>query len=273
MARNLGDRWTVLLRLRVGLCHRHSVRDESLARRPIAGGAGGSPHFADMLLPDFDHIAFAVADVEARRTPIERRLGAAPAGGGTGAGFRFAQWRMANGMRIELLEPHDPDAHPFLARFLEFSGPGAHHLTFRVADVRQAVAAVEDAGFEVLSVRTTDPAWQEAFLHPRVAFGTVVQLAAYAGKEIDGSSDPAAPQVTLDAVELAVDDRPRAVRLFSEVLGGTVTGDDIRWPGRASLRLVDDTPPGIRRIRLGGTATTGGHIRLFEELTGAVALV
>jgi catechol 2,3-dioxygenase-like lactoylglutathione lyase family enzyme len=80
-------------------------------------------------------------------------------------------------MRVELLEPGTDDAS-FLARFLARSGAGPHHVTFKVDDIRVAIRRARDAGLQIVRERLDNPAWQEAFLHPRsTGVGFVIQLA------------------------------------------------------------------------------------------------
>ncbi len=79
--------------------------------------------------------------------------------------------------RIEILEPHGDDS--FLYDFLDKRGPGLHHLTFQVSDFGQALAACENYGVSVFGGREgiTDGAlWRETFIHPRDAFGVLVQF-------------------------------------------------------------------------------------------------
>lgn len=217
--------------------------------------------------PELDHIAFAVPAIETWRSSVEDGLGGVRAGGATGPGFRSEQWWLANAMRIELLEPHRPEEEPFLRRFLDSAGPGAHHLTFRVQDIEESVARVERVGFEVLYVRASDPSWQEAFLHPSVGLGTVIQLAAYPGKpEPPDLGSAVAPRAVLDTITLAVADRRRALQLFCDVLGGTPSGKDVLWPGRASIRLVDGAgqrADGIRGLTLRGVDAERVDLAVF----------
>ena len=80
-------------------------------------------------------------------------------GGGDTPGFYSAQVRFANGMKVEGLEPRRVEENDFLARFLAASGPGPHHLTFKVPDIRAALAALED----VTGRRTADALLDEIF--------------------------------------------------------------------------------------------------------------
>lgn len=175
-------------------------------------------------------------------------------------GFRARQWQLANGMVLEFLDPHGRQGNEFLQRFLDHTGPGAHHLTFRVPDIHEAVASAQREGWQVLYVRADDPGWHEAFFHPREGLGTVLQLTAYPGQQkgipFDSSSDSSA--VSVEVINLAVADRARALRLFRHVLGGVVLDDDLlRWPNRAAIRLLDAPPSGVRSIEI-SAADVGG---------------
>jgi catechol 2,3-dioxygenase-like lactoylglutathione lyase family enzyme len=90
-------------------------------------------------------------------------------------GFMWLTLRYPNGAQVELLEPVGTSG--FLHSYLERYGEGAHHMTFIVADVRLAVERARAAGLRVVDEDYRDPRWQEAFISPRSAFGTIVQLA------------------------------------------------------------------------------------------------
>ena len=61
--------------------------------------------------------------------------------------FDFSQLSFANGMRVEILEPTGDDPTNFLRRFLRQSGPGPHHLTYKVRSLDDAIAAAESMGY------------------------------------------------------------------------------------------------------------------------------
>ena len=50
-------------------------------------------------------------------------------------------------------------------------------MTFIVKDVRHAVERARAAGLRVVDEDFRDARWQEAFISPRSAFGTIIQLA------------------------------------------------------------------------------------------------
>jgi methylmalonyl-CoA/ethylmalonyl-CoA epimerase len=90
-------------------------------------------------------------------------------------GFAWLTLRYPNGSQVELLEPIGEAG--FLHDFLRRHGEGVHHLTFMVQDLKQAVERAKAARLRVVDEDYRDPGWQEAFISPRSAFGTIVQLA------------------------------------------------------------------------------------------------
>ena len=83
--------------------------------------------------------------------------------------------RYPNGSQVELLAPAGDSG--FLHTFLARHGEGVHHMTFIVRDLRHAVERARAAGLRVVDEDYREPRWQEAFISPRSAFGTIVQLA------------------------------------------------------------------------------------------------
>jgi methylmalonyl-CoA/ethylmalonyl-CoA epimerase len=124
-----------------------------------------------------DHVALAVWRWSDARATLVDKLGGRWIGGVRMPEYNPCQLAFANGMRVELLEPGTDDAS-FLARFLARSGAGPHHVTFKVDDIRVAIRRARDAGLQIVRERLDNPAWQEAFLHPRsTGVGFVIQLA------------------------------------------------------------------------------------------------
>jgi methylmalonyl-CoA/ethylmalonyl-CoA epimerase len=124
---------------------------------------------------ELDHVAVAVRSIEAALPLFRDALGGDYLmGGNQDEGWRWVQFRYANGGKVELLEPR---GEGFLSRFLERHGEGLHHVTFKTDDIRAAIAEVESRGYELVDVNLDDPRWQEAFLRPSKAHGTLIQLA------------------------------------------------------------------------------------------------
>jgi catechol 2,3-dioxygenase-like lactoylglutathione lyase family enzyme len=123
-----------------------------------------------------DHTAIAVNELSAALPLYRDLLGGVPSGYErlSHKGFAWLTLRYPNGSQVELLAPTGPG---FLRTFLDRYGEGPHHMTFIVSDLRVAVERARAAGLRVVDEDYHDPRWQEAFISPRSAFGTIVQLA------------------------------------------------------------------------------------------------
>ena len=230
----------------------------------------------------FDHLAIAVERHADAWPRFVARLGGQWRSGGRTIGFAPAQLAFARGSRLEILEPNQPERNDFLRRFLDRGGPGPHHLTFKVADLDEAIATVEAAGWPTMGHDRSDPGWQEAFIHPKAGPGIVIQLAQAAGGEWTSPRpsdfpEAAPPPADLRAVALAVPSLDDGLVLFEKSLGGkvTATGDDERidrarwaeleWSGPNRLRLLEPHPGGPLAARLGDRAGRLDHITFALE--------
>ena len=252
----------------------------------------GGPRITGAVL---DHVAHAVPRWQDVWDRYATDLGAVWASGGPGPGFAPGQLRFANGARVEMLMPWNVGVNDFLVRFLDHTGPGPHHLTFKVPDLAVALEEVRRTGREPIGVNMSDPEWMEAFLHPKAATGVVVQLAEaphpWSSPPPDGfptgrrlrrdGSGPAAP-ATLERVCHVVADLAAAEDLFVGLLGGEVVDGgtaaglrwmEVRWSGPLSLRLVGAADPGVDgpvHAWLAGLPGRVHHLSLETEEPGAV---
>ncbi len=197
----------------------------------------------------FDHVALAVADADPVFRVLAGELGAVPLWGGEppGKGFRAAQLRMgrgSEGMTVELITPHRSESDDFLARFLAESGEGPHHLTFKVDDLEAELGRLSGLGFEPVNVDLSNPAWREAFIHPRQSHGTVIQI-AQPGYE---------PPPIGEMVEAALRDGPF-------VMAGE------RWWGPDAVR-VGGTVAVLRRVVIATPDLEGGVSFYADILCG-----
>jgi hypothetical protein len=205
-----------------------------------------------------DHVAVAVEQWADAWPRYVRQLGGIWHSGGINSGFSPAQLSFANGARVEILQPWEPETNPFLRRFLDHSGPGPHHMTFKVPDIEAVLDRAGHAGFEPVGVRLSDPHWQEAFLHPRQATGVVVQVAQAEFNFVSPAPEgfptgPVAPAAALVRVTHAVRSLDTALELFHVLLAGEITARgaaldgtwdyaDLSWPSPLGLRLVAPSP-------------------------------
>ena len=124
-----------------------------------------------------DHTAIAVRDIHAALPLYRDLLGGVPNGFERIAhkNFMWLTLRYPNASQIELLQPIGDSG--FLSSYLARYGEGVHHLTFIVRDVERAAERARAAGLRIVDQDYRDPRWQEAFISPRSAFGTIIQLA------------------------------------------------------------------------------------------------
>lgn len=230
-----------------------------------------------------DHVALATRDAGAALARLVSEWDGTILFGGESVGYRPMQIRLGDaheGMNVELLEPFRAEENDFLERFLVRHGEGPHHLTFKVDSLAEMLDRVRAAGLSPVGVDTSDPTWQEAFLQPREAHGTVVQLAQstwdavpfadlYATareqgpdahprwwpKVARGAGDE---RVVLRRVVLESPDIAATLAFYQDLLDGEVVerGEgwaELTWPGDAHLRLeAGRGPAGITRLEATG---------------------
>ncbi len=130
-----------------------------------------------MLLTEIDHVAIAVNDLESaiayyretfgcdveHREVIEKD------------GVEEALLRVADSY-IQLLTPIRDDST--VAKYLATKGEGIHHVGYRVDDCGEALDAVKTHGFRVIDEqpRPGSRGTTVAFVHPKTAFGTLIEL-------------------------------------------------------------------------------------------------
>jgi len=131
----------------------------------------------DSLLIDIDHVAIAVHDLDAAAAYYQDTFGAVVVHRELVEtdGVEEALIRVADSY-VQLLTPTRDDST--VAKYLERRGEGIHHIGYRVADCAVALAAVKDAGGAVIDEqpRPGSRGTTVAFVHPKGAFGTLIEL-------------------------------------------------------------------------------------------------
>lgn len=77
---------------------------------------------------------------------------------------------------IELLEPTDPESG--IGKYLSKRGPGMHHICVEVGDIDAVIARLVAHGVEMITPepRVREEGTRYAFVHPKSAFGVLVEL-------------------------------------------------------------------------------------------------
>lgn len=169
-----------------------------------------------------------------------------------------------DGMTIELLEPADVEHNDFLERFLASGGDRPHHITFKTDDIEMELERLRSVGVEPVGIDFRDAGWQEMFIHPAQAHGTVIQIAETNVPEprmadwLDGLPDTLrlydgrewwdlravleGEPANMRRAVVETPDRAAGDRFYRDILGSApVPHDgytDHGWPG-GTIRLVD----------------------------------
>ena len=131
----------------------------------------------DNLLIEIDHVAIAVKDLGEAIDYYRETFGAVVDHREVvdSDGVEEALLKVAESY-IQLLTPTREDSP--VAKYLERKGEGLHHVGYRVADCAQALEAVKATGGRVLDEvpRPGSRGTTVAFIHPKAAFGTLIEL-------------------------------------------------------------------------------------------------
>jgi methylmalonyl-CoA epimerase len=129
------------------------------------------------MLTEIDHVAIAVNDLEAAVAYYQNVFGATVDHREVveSDGVEEALLKVAESY-VQLLTPTRDDSP--VAKYLEKKGEGIHHVGYRVADCAAALQAVKDAGGKVIdeAPRPGSRGTTIAFVHPKAAFGTLIEL-------------------------------------------------------------------------------------------------
>ena len=130
-----------------------------------------------MLLTEIDHVAIAVNDLDAAIEYYRATFGAEVDHREVveSDGVEEALLKVADSY-VQLLTPTREDSP--VAKYLERKGEGLHHVGYRVADCGEALEAVKAQGGRVIdeAPRPGSRGTTVAFVHPKTAFGTLIEL-------------------------------------------------------------------------------------------------
>jgi methylmalonyl-CoA epimerase len=129
------------------------------------------------LLTEIDHVAIAVHDLEAAIAYYAETFGATVDHRERveSDGVEEALLKVADSY-VQLLTPIS-ETSP-VAGYLAKKGEGLHHVGYRVADCEAALASLRGAGARLIDEvpRPGSRGTMVAFVHPKTAFGTLIEL-------------------------------------------------------------------------------------------------
>lgn len=124
-----------------------------------------------------DHVGIAVGDLDEAIAfycdALGLKIGASEEVKDQHVRTHFIQ---TDGASLELLEATTD--HSPVARFLSKNGPGLHHITLRVSDLRKVLARLKAKGVRLIDELPRRGAEDAlvAFIHPASAHGVLVEL-------------------------------------------------------------------------------------------------
>jgi methylmalonyl-CoA/ethylmalonyl-CoA epimerase len=126
-----------------------------------------------------DHVSVAVREGHRARRFFETLMGAIAGAGAVDAAMKY-RWNifsLGDMSRLELLSPTGKGS--FLDGFLKRREGGVHHITLQTADIQQTKQKLTEQGLPFFGFSDDDPHWKELFIHPRDAFGVLIQIAEF----------------------------------------------------------------------------------------------
>jgi methylmalonyl-CoA/ethylmalonyl-CoA epimerase len=128
-------------------------------------------------LTEIDHVAIAVRDLDAAVAWYEEMFGASVAHREVidRDGVEEALLKVADSY-VQLLTPVGEDST--VAKWLDKNGEGIHHVGYRVGDVAATLNGFVEHGGRAIDAapRPGSRGTTVAFLHPKGAFGTLIEL-------------------------------------------------------------------------------------------------
>lgn len=121
------------------------------------------------------HVGIAVKDLEEYIRLWRDELGLTFEGTDEVPGVKIAFFPLGEGS-VELVQSTEPNSG--LAKFVEKTGGGMHHLCIRVKDIRAALAELKSKGLKLIDEepRTGAHGHLVAFIHPKSTGGVLLEL-------------------------------------------------------------------------------------------------
>jgi methylmalonyl-CoA/ethylmalonyl-CoA epimerase len=126
-----------------------------------------------------DHVSVAVRDLARARSFFIDALGGRVlfTGPVPGEKYRWTTIELGTSCLLELIDPLGEGG--FVDEFLKKRGEGLHHITIQVNNLEEACRILESRGVPTFGMRQPIPGWKEAYIHPKHAFGVLIQLAEF----------------------------------------------------------------------------------------------
>lgn len=131
------------------------------------------------MIKRIDHVSLAVHDYEKAASFFTGLLGLVPGAYGSdeSGGFFWQLFSCGDLSRFELITPTGEKS--FLDSFLSGRSGGVHHITFQVEDISATAARLRSMNVPYFGYNDKYDNWKELFIHPRHAFGLLIQFSQF----------------------------------------------------------------------------------------------
>lgn len=125
-----------------------------------------------------DHVSLAVKDYEGALDFYTRILGAVSQYSGTDNSLKYywETFTLGDLSRFELLKSTGEGS--FLENFFKNKEGGIHHLVLQTPDIEMTIEVLEKNNIPYFGYRRSE-LWKELFIHPKDAFGVLLQIAEF----------------------------------------------------------------------------------------------
>ena len=141
------------------------------------------------LISRIDHVSIAVNDYDAAQRFFCTLLGSVPGAGMEDPNMKYVWQLFSLGdlSRLELMHPTGPGS--FLDGFLKDKKGGVHHITLETPDIEKFRQHLDKQGIPYFGFGSMGDVWKELFIHPKHAFGVLVQVAEFNPDDWLGESE------------------------------------------------------------------------------------
>lgn len=127
-----------------------------------------------------DHVSIAVKDYEKALHFFKNILGAIPGAGDKDQQMKY-RWQMlslGDLSRLELIHPTEEET--FLDNFFKKNkNGGIHHITLQTPDIQKTRKILKENNIPYFGYNEYGDSWKEMFIHPKDAFGVLIQIAQF----------------------------------------------------------------------------------------------
>lgn len=132
------------------------------------------------MISRIDHISIAVKDYPKALHFFKNILGAFPGAGARNNDMKY-HWQIfsfGDLSRLELIAPLEKKT--FLTTFLKKNKKGGlHHISLQTPNIQNAIRRLEDHNIPYFGYNEYGDVWKEIFIHPKDAFGVLIQIAEF----------------------------------------------------------------------------------------------